>query len=435
MKIRGGGGRGRAAPPLGSASVIVWGSNSITTQDFESTSDMAANGDTDLVGSANGYDSLNPTGYRNPYHKVVGIPGTDNVLSWWEELRSNKLRHEEFKEELLSNQAPVEQEKYFKAPELPSQIKSSFKESQDVTQDKLKDSHDHLLKTALALIHVFDAIVDPKCPETIDSSLVLQHITSVLILLGSASQSLAFSRQHAFDDLLDRFDSLKQNSPSMDSLSGGNLAKDIEDAEKANKLAAKVTKATASSATSYRGNKCSPYYSAVTRKFRGDCSFKGRSTHNKPKYGTFKSSTSSRRRFRSDRGSIPSQNGRNGRNSVADKSSSIFCSQLEVPHTGQLDASIGGWSSNRVYNNSVSVTAQGAGNTHKLPISSRDCSKRGSKVIEQRGSHVGESSGQPVYFISVFNPQKVGRILTSYKSAFAEKNCKISTLVKDLLTP
>ena len=125
---------------------------------------------------------------------------------------------------------------------------------------------------------------------------------------------------------------------------------------------------------------------------------------------------------------IPSQNSRNCRNSVADKLSSILCSQLEVPHTGQLDASIGGWSSNRVYNNSVSVTAQGAGNTHELSISSRDCSKRGSKVIEQRGSHVGESSGQPVYFVSVLNPQKVWRIPTSYKSAFAEQICKVSTL-------
>ena len=70
---------------------------------------------------------------------------------------------------------------------------------------------------------------------------------------------------------------------------------------------------------------------------------------------------------------IPSQNSRNCRNSVADKLSSIFCCQLEVPHTGQLDPLIGGRSSNRVYNNSISVTAQGAGNTHELPISSRDC--------------------------------------------------------------
>ena len=81
-----------------------------------------------------------------------------------------------------------------------------------------------------------------------------------------------------------------------------------------------------------------------------------------------------------------------------------------------------------VYKNSVSVTAQGARNTYELPISSRDCSKRGSKVIEQRGSHVGESSGRPVYFVSVLNPQKVRRILTSYKSAFAEQICKVSTL-------
>ena len=241
----------------------------------------------------------------------MGTLVTDKVLSWWEELRSNKLRHEEFKEELLSNQVPVEQEKYFKASELPSQVKSSFKEvrSSLVTQDdKFQDSHNHLLKTVLPLTYLVDALVDPTCPETIDSSLVLQHSTSALILLGSTSQSVALSRQHAFDDLLDRrFDSLKRNSPSMDSLFGGNFAKDIEDAEKSNKLAANMTKATASSATSYRGNKCSPYYSAVTRKFRGGRSFQGRSTHNKPKYGTFKSSTSRRGRFRSDRGSDDSK--------------------------------------------------------------------------------------------------------------------------------
>ena len=99
---------------------------------------MAADVDTDLVGSADGSNSLNPSGFHNPYHKVVGTPVTDKVLSWWEELHSNKLyRHKKFKEELLSNQVPVEQEKYFKAPELTSRVKSSFKEARSslVTQD------------------------------------------------------------------------------------------------------------------------------------------------------------------------------------------------------------------------------------------------------------------------------------------------------------
>ena len=57
---------------------IVWRTNSIATQDFESTSDIAADGDTDLVGSADGSDSLNPSGFLNPHRKVVGTPVTDS---------------------------------------------------------------------------------------------------------------------------------------------------------------------------------------------------------------------------------------------------------------------------------------------------------------------------------------------------------------------
>ena len=168
-----------------------------------------------------------------------------------------------------------------------------------VTQDdKLKDSHNHLLKTVLPLTHLFDALVDPTCPETIDSSLVLQHITSALILLGSASQSLALSRQHTFDDLLDRFDSLKRNFPFIDSLFEGNLAKDIEDAEKAKKLAAKVTKA-----------------SAVTRKLRVGCSFQGRSIHNNIGPSNLQRQVVGDFDHTGDQ-MVPSQNSRNCRNSV-----------------------------------------------------------------------------------------------------------------------
>ena len=75
-----------------------------------------------------------------------------------------------------------------------------------------------------------------------------EHVTSALILLGSASQSLAVAHQHAFDDLLDKgFDSFKKKAPSMDFFFGGNLVKDIEEAEKANKLASKVVKGTSGS--------------------------------------------------------------------------------------------------------------------------------------------------------------------------------------------
>ena len=209
--------------------------------------------------------------------------------------------HRQFVEEELSNYLiPTEQEQFFKAPELPSQVKSSFKEARSsmVSQDdRLKDSHGHVLKSALPLVHLFDALADPLCPDTIDANMMKEHVASALILLGSASQRLAVARQHAFDDLLDkRFDSLKKKAPSMDFFFGGNLVKDIEEAEKA-KLASKVIKGTSGSTSiSLKKSRFSPYSSAVDRKFRGGRTFRGgRSFNNSTSYGNGRSSWSSRR--------------------------------------------------------------------------------------------------------------------------------------------
>ena len=122
--------------------------------------------------------------------------------------------------------------------------------------DKLKDSHNHLFKAALPLAHLFDALVDASCSETIETSRVEDHVTSALIFLGSASQKLELLRQHAFDKLLDRkFDSLKKNLPSMSYLFGGDVLKYIDDAQKVSKLAAKVTKSVTSKSALYKGNR------------------------------------------------------------------------------------------------------------------------------------------------------------------------------------
>ena len=51
-------------------------------------------------------------------------------------------------------------------------------------------------------------------------------------------------------------------------LFGGNFIKDIEDATKTNKLAAKVTKIAAPTAMSYKGNQFSPYYLMMPRSHR-----------------------------------------------------------------------------------------------------------------------------------------------------------------------
>ena len=74
----------------------------------------------------------------------------------------------------------------------------------------------------MPLLQLFNTLTDPSTPEEVDKSLVLDHVTSALILLGSASQVVALTRQRAFDELLDkRFDSIKKNAPSADFLFGG----------------------------------------------------------------------------------------------------------------------------------------------------------------------------------------------------------------------
>ncbi|XP_071801614.1 uncharacterized protein [Asterias amurensis] len=296
-----------AASPASSLALpnpVAWESGVIDQVSHDvsaANSDAADRFITDTDGaSASGTSGSDSHGFRNPHCKSIGTPVTDKVLSWWEQLRTNKLGHEEIKEELSNNLIPTEQEKFFKAPELPSQVKSSFKEARSslVSQDdRLKDSHGHVLKSALPLVHLFDALADPLCPDAIDATMVKEHVTSALILLGSASQSLAVARQHAFDDLLDkRFDSLKKKAPSMDFFFGGNLVKDIEEAEKANKLASKVVKGTSGSTSlSSKKSRFSPYSSAVARKFRGGRTFRGgRSFNNSTSYGNGRSSWSTR---------------------------------------------------------------------------------------------------------------------------------------------
>ena len=62
-------------------------------------------------------------------------------------------------------------------------------------------------------------------------AVVKDHVTSALILLGSASQSLALARQHVYDDLhvVDRrIDSLKRNTPSMQVFSSREISSRIK---------------------------------------------------------------------------------------------------------------------------------------------------------------------------------------------------------------
>ena len=116
----------------------------------------------------------------------------------------------------------------------------------------------------MPLLQLFNTLTDPSTPEEVDKSLVLDHVTSALIILGSASQVVALTRQRAFDELLDkRFDSIKKNAPSADFLFGGSILKDIEDAEKASKLASKVTRGQPSSSKS---NRWTPYAAALSRR-------------------------------------------------------------------------------------------------------------------------------------------------------------------------
>ncbi|XP_038066497.1 protein transport protein sec31-like [Patiria miniata] len=65
---------------------------------------------------------------RNPHKKDKGNPISDEVMKWWEELRTHKLSPEDHKEELSSFAVPEEQDKYFSAPELPAGIKKVFKQ-------------------------------------------------------------------------------------------------------------------------------------------------------------------------------------------------------------------------------------------------------------------------------------------------------------------
>ena len=84
----------------------------------------------------------------------------------------------------------------------------------------MKISHNHY-SSHLYLLRLYDAVVDPECSAEISIDMVMDHFASGLILLGSACQSLAASRQHTFEEVVDtKFDTLKKNSPSMGELFG-----------------------------------------------------------------------------------------------------------------------------------------------------------------------------------------------------------------------
>ena len=204
--------------------------------------------------------------FRNPHRKDVGTPLSTKVIDWWKELRTNRLSMEDLKEELAPQAVPSDQANYFDPPELPAGIKKVFKQANSTLvarDDRLKSSHGHLLKAALPLLHLFDAIMDDECPDIVSKQLVVDHLTSSLILLGSASQSFASARQHLFDDIVDkRFEVLRKNSPSMSELFGSSIMKDIEETEKAHKLATKVTKAFSST---QREKRFTPYRLAMAR--------------------------------------------------------------------------------------------------------------------------------------------------------------------------
>ena len=216
---------------------------------------------------------------RNPHRKDKGNPISDEVIQWWEELRTHKLSPEDHKEELSSFAVPEEQEKYFSAPELPTGIKKVFKQvnpSIVAQDDRLRTAQSYALKAALPLLRLFEAVADPDSPTEINKDLVLDLTSSGLILLGSASQGLASTRQRAFDDVVDKkFDTLKRNQPSMGELFGSSLMKDIEETERANKLAAKVT-SSRSHPSSSKDKRFSPYQAAfrVSRNRRFPTPFK-----------------------------------------------------------------------------------------------------------------------------------------------------------------
>ena len=151
--------------------------------------------------------------FRNPKEK--GNPFSDEITQWWEELRTHKLSSDEYKEELSSFLVPVEQEKYFSAPELPAGIKKVFKlvnPSMVAQDDRLRVAQGFALKSALPFLRLLEAVADPEGPNEINKDLVLDLTSSGLILLGSACQGLAVTRQRAFDDIVDkRFDTIKRN--------------------------------------------------------------------------------------------------------------------------------------------------------------------------------------------------------------------------------
>ena len=143
--------------------------------------------------------------FRNPHVKDTGSAISDKTSAWWKELRTNKLSHEDAKDELQPYLVHTSQEPLFRAPELPPQVKSAFKDirSSLVSQDdRLRESHNHVLRSTMPLLQLFNTLTDPSTPEEVDKSLVLDHVTSALILLGSASQVVALTRQRAFDELL-----------------------------------------------------------------------------------------------------------------------------------------------------------------------------------------------------------------------------------------
>ena len=57
--------------------------------------------------------------FRNPHVKEIGSPLSDKALDWWKELRTNKLSHDDAKEELQPYLVPASQQLFFRAPELP----------------------------------------------------------------------------------------------------------------------------------------------------------------------------------------------------------------------------------------------------------------------------------------------------------------------------
>ena len=259
-------------PPVqhpGTAAHQVRDQGSVDTN-VVSTDVEAVSGEDDdsssTISTPSGAPTATASAFRNPHRKDLGTPLSAKVLDWWKELRTNKLSAEDLKDEVQSQAVPADQTGHFEPPELPAGIKKVFKLANSSLvsgDDRLKSAHGHVLKSALPLLHLFDAMMDTECPDFVSKELIVEHLTSALILLGSASQSLATARQHLFDGIVDkRFEVLRKNSPSMNELFGSSILKDIEETEKANKLAAKVTKGASSTPKEKR---FAPYRLAMSR--------------------------------------------------------------------------------------------------------------------------------------------------------------------------